>query len=208
VTWLDLLGALAMLGSVLVVVALLLWMLGAALLGRWARARRLAVALGTYVAAYVVVLGATGLAMPRRTQAPGARRCFDDWCVAALSADEVGGAAWPCPAEPGSRQWVVTLEVSSVAKRVRQRALDAAAMLEDRDGRRSAPCAGSLTSHDLADAVDPGGSFRVVEPYRLPAGASPAGVVVRHGAFPGVMIIGDDQSFLHRPTLMEVAAGR
>jgi hypothetical protein len=79
--------------------------------------------------------------------------------------------------------------------------------VEDREGRRYAPCAAPLTAHAMPDALDPGESFRVVEPFRLPAAASPAGVVVHHGAFPGVLIIGDAQSLLHRPALMEVVAG-
>jgi len=205
VTWLDLLGALAMLGSVVAILVMLAWLLGAAVLGRWARARRVAAALGTYVAGYAVVLGAVGVAMPRQVAAPGVRRCFDDWCVAALSAEIVSGAVQPCREEAGSRQWAVTLEVSSAARRVRQRARDAAAEVETGAGRRYGPCSGPLAGHALADELGPGESFRVVEPFRLPAAAAPAGVVVHHGAFPGVIIIGDDQSLLHRPALMEVA---
>ena len=81
--------------------------------------------------------------------------------------------------------WTLTVGVSSAAKRVRQRALGA---------------------HALSDEIGPGESFDVVDPFVLPAGAEPAGVVISHGAFPGILLIGDDQSFLHRRTLLRVTA--
>jgi hypothetical protein len=31
-------------------------------------------------------------------------------------------------------------------------------------------------------------------------------LVITHGAFPGVIIIGDDQSFLHKPTIVQLAS--
>ena len=206
-TWLDVLGTLAMLASVAGAVGVLIWMLVCAGLRRWGRVRAAAKGLGIFALYYVVVLGATGLAMPRQVLAPGARHCFDDWCVAGLLAQPLDSASAACAREAGTRQWAVTLEVSSDAKRVRQRARDAAALVEDGSGRHYPPCAAALTAHELPDALDPGESFRVVEPFRLPAAATPAGAIVRHGAFPGIMIIGDDQSLLHTPTLLEVAAG-
>ena len=64
--------------------------------------------------------------------------------------------------------WVARVEVSSVARRIQQLAVDAAIEVEDL----------------LAD--------RRVRPVEL---------IVHHGAFPGVIIIGSDQSWLHQPTL-------
>jgi hypothetical protein len=57
----------------------------------------------------------------------------------------------------------------------------------------------------LSDELGPGESFRVRLPFRLPEDAQPAGLVVHHGAFPGIVIIADDQSFLHPPALARVA---
>ena len=102
--------------------------------------------------------------------------------------------------------WTLTVGVSSAAKRVRQRALDAHALLEDGAGREYSPCGAPLGAHALSDEIGPGESFDVVEPFVLPAGAEPAGVVISHGAFPGILLIGDDQSFLHRRTLLRVTA--
>ena len=168
-----------------------------ALRGRWERLKRAGGLLGAFVACYVVVLIAAALAQPRRFYAPGEKRCFDDWCVAALGAEPVPAACG------GGGGWIAEIEVSSVALRVRQRAPDARAEIEDQLGNRYRPCA-EPSAHRLSDELGPGDSFHVFVPFRLPAGAAPAGVVFHHGEFPGVAIIGEDQSFLHTPALHRV----
>ena len=201
---LELLGTLALLGSVLftLVTAARLGVL--ALRGRWDTAKRVARRLGVYFAAYAFILVVVALVMPRQVMAPRERECFDDWCAAGISAEPAVAAGAPCTAEAGARVWVARVEVSSDAKRVRQRATDARALFEDRTGREYAACGAPLTAHALADELGPGESFDVVEPFVLPAGAEPAGVVVSHGGFPGILIIGDDQSLLHPRTLLGV----
>jgi hypothetical protein len=181
--------------------------------GRWSGMRRTAGILTLFLFCYGTVLVATALSMPRRFYAPGERRCFDDWCIAALTAEiATKPASTPCATDEAGRIWIATLKVSSDAKRVRQRALDAAADLEDRNGHRFAPCAAPLSAGSdpprmLSDELGPGESFRVLLPFRIPADAQPAGLVIRHGAFPGIVIIGDDQSFLHQRALSRVATG-
>jgi hypothetical protein len=205
VSWLDLLGALVLVGTVLLalVTGIRLAILSAR--GRWDGVRRLARGMGVYLACYAGVLILAALMMPRQTRGPGERECFDDWCAAAISAEPAPAAAAPCPGENGTRVWVATIEVSSDAKRIRQRAPDARALLEDGGGREYAACGAPLAAHALADELGPGEAFLVQEPFRLPAGAVPAGVVISHGAFPGVLIIGDDQSLFHRRTLLGMA---
>lgn len=103
--------------------------------------------------------------------------------------------------------------LASVLLRVRQRARDARAELEDQQGRRHEPCAASLTNgteprRSLSDELGPGESFRVFLPFRLPNTVKPAGLVVHHGDFPGIIIIGADGSFLHAPALQRLALGQ
>ena len=200
----ELVMTLVFLGSVLFVAGCLVRLAVVALLGRWPNVRGTARVLGLYVAGYAVVLVSVALAMPRQSLAAGERECFDDWCVAGVAAAPAGAEEPACAAPAGQRLWLATLEVSSDAKRVRQRASDAHALLEDDGGRRRAACAAPQGEHALTDQLGPGDSFRVVEPFRLPEGARPAGLVVRHGAFPGAVIIGEDQSLLHAPTLLGV----
>lgn len=204
-TLLDLVGTLVLLGSVVVTLVMVVRLPVLAWRGRWPRVRREARAFGLYLACYGGMLVAVALATPRRTLAVRERECFDDWCVAGVGAEPAEGVDALCAAEAGTRVWVATAEVSSDAKRVRQRAPDARALLEDRAGREYAACGGPLGAHALGDELGPGESFPVAEPFRLPSGAVPAGVVISHGAFPGVLIIGDGQSLFHRRTLLRIA---
>jgi hypothetical protein len=202
---LDLLGTLVMLGSVLLVLVggVRLAVLG--LRGRWDGVRRAARGLALYAACYAGILVTVALLMPRRTLGPRERKCFDDWCAAGVSAEPAAADDAPCAVEAGTRVWTATVEVFSDAKRVRQRALDARALLVDQDGREYAACGAPLGAHVLADELGPGEAFQVTTPFRLSSGAVPLGVVISHGAFPGVLIIGDDQSLLHARTLLGVA---
>jgi len=200
------------LASVLFVVTLCLRIAVSALRRRWEATRRLGRLLGWFVAFYGVVLICVALAMPRRIYAPGERRCFDDWCVAAAGVKPADGSTGAsCQGDSSGRDWIATIEVSSVAKRIRQRAPDARAELEDRQGERYPPCAAALApgagpARLLSDELGPGESFFVSLPFRLPRDKTPAGLVVHHGDFPGAVIIGADQSLPHRPGLQRFAA--
>jgi len=180
-----------------------------AIRGRWKTARRLSLILGLYVALYAAAVMCFALVLPRRFYAPGERRCFDDWCAAAVYVELARDSAEsPCASDNGAQVWVAAIEVSSVARRVRQSAPDARAELEDESGSRYRPCATSMSGNSLSDMLGPGESFRVILPFRLPSAAVPAGVVLHHGDFPGAVIIGADQSFLHPPALQRVAFDR
>lgn len=180
-----------------------------ALRRRWKSAGRLSRFLALFVALYAAVGVCVALARPRRFYAPGERRCFDDWCVAAAGIEPaIDTAESPCGADRGGRTWVATIEVSSVARRVRQRALDARAELEDDRGTRYRPCAVPAAGNSLSDMLGPGESFRVRLPFRLPPAATPAGLIMHHGDFPGVVIIGEDHSFFHQPALHRLDVNR
>ena len=197
-----------LLGSVVVVLVLVGRIVVFAIRARWDRLARTARLLAGYVGGYAVVLLGVALSMPRRTLPQGVRECFDDWCVAGLDAVPAELAVPGCD---GGNVWIGTLEVSSDAKRVRQRAADAAATMEDQAGHRHEPCATpaspGIEPRGLRDELGPGESFQVTLAFSLPAEARPAGFVISHGAFPGMLIIGDDQSLGHRPTLLAAKGG-
>ncbi|HLY18954.1 MAG TPA: hypothetical protein VKR61_17110 [Bryobacteraceae bacterium] len=205
------LSDLLFLASVLFVAILLVCIAVSALRRRWEMTRRLSRLMGIFLALYTVALICVSLSLPRRFYPPGERRCFDDWCLTALDAAVADASVgMPCRAGQAGRVWVVKLEVSSVARRIRQRAPDARAEVEDRQGTRYQPCAAPLAegigpARLLSDQIGPGESYRVLLPFRLPADATPAGVVLHHGDVPGVAVIGADQSLLHRPALQRLA---
>jgi len=185
-----------------------------ALRRRWPATRRLSRFLGWFLAVYGVTLVGVALLLPRRYYAPGERRCFDDWCVTALVAEAANHSTdAPCGPARNGRTWVAEAEVSSVARRIRQRAPDARAELEDQQGKRYPPCAVPLAQgpgpgKSLSDELGPGESFRVFLPFRLPDDAQPAGLVLHHGDIPGIAIVGADQSLLHQPALQRLAMDR
>ena len=204
-------GDLFFLASVLFVVILCVGITISAFRRRREATRRLGRLFGWFVALYAVALISIAMVLPRRLYAPGARRCFDDWCVSAIEAKMADSSTGvPCQADRGGRTWIATIQVSSDAKRVRQRALDARAELEDQQEARYQPCAPALSRGAepirlLSDELGPGESFDVYLPFRLPAGKIPAGLVLHHGDFPGIVIIGADQSLLHRLALQPFA---
>ena len=189
--------------SVLFVLVLSIRIAVSAIRRRWQTTGRLGRFLGLFVAFYVAALIAVALFLPRRFYAPGERRCFDDWCIAAVSAQPANNSTdGPCG------NWIAAVEVSSVARRVRQRAPDARAELEDQQGKRYQPCAADGSGRSLSGELGPGESFSVSLPFRLPAGATPAGLVVHHGDIPGIAIVGEDQSLLHTPALQRLTLER
>lgn len=175
----------------------LIWL---AIRGRWAKLKATALVLGVFVGMYAIALIGTALSMPRRELAAGERKCFDDWCIAVKAFQLQSGGSRCSGAET---VWVTTVEVSSDAKRVHQRAADAAIEFEDASGRRYPPCE-QPGLHNIRDILGPGESFSVSLPLALGGGGQPAGLVVHHGAFPGLIIIGADQSWLHSPTLFRL----
>ena len=203
------LGVVLLLGSVLLVPALLVRALYLAIRRRWGSLRRVLAFMGIYLAVYFVALAVSGLLLPRRIFSAAMPECFDDWCVAAISAAPAPGGDQACPPLPGEKVWVATLKVSNAARGIRQRALDAVALLEDSAGHQYQTCAASLLAldgsrHALSDVLELGGSFQVRQAFSLPAASQPVGLVISHGAFPEVLIIGSDQGFLHARTLLKV----
>ena len=185
--------------SFLVCVGLLIRILWQAIRGNWTACGTTTELLAGFVAAYATVLVALALLLPRRELAPGERKCFDDWCVAVDKLELQPSPSPLCPGAPAP-VWVASIQVSSVARRIHQRAPDASPELEDDRGNRYGPCQ-SRGEHDIHDLLGPGESFPVSVAFAVPPDAHPAGLIVWHGKFPGLIIAGDDQSWLHKPTL-------
>jgi hypothetical protein len=59
----------------------------------------------------------------------------------------------------------------------------------------------------LSSELAPGGSFTRTVVFDLPKGSSHLALVVTHGLFPDLLVIGSEQSFLHKPTIIELQTG-
>ncbi|HZC07113.1 MAG TPA: DUF4352 domain-containing protein [Ktedonobacterales bacterium] len=199
------LATVAICASALVVGALAL------ALGHWTTARAVFLGLGAYALIYTLALVGVGALSPQRTLPLGQARCYDDWCVAvAHTASQATVGAGTTTATARGRFLIVTLQVSSHAKRVSQREHIASLYLLDDAGHRYdvAPAgqraldASGQAGQPLDSLVGPGASFTHTLVFDIPADATHLGLVITHSAFPGALIIGDEQSVFHRPTLM------
>jgi hypothetical protein len=118
----DLVLLLAVLGCVLVLVALFYFLLRR----QWRRARHVSLTLGSFLVLYAVVLLSVSLLSPQHRLAMHQARCFDDWCLSVervVQQPSVGAS--PTIVTARSEFYLVTVHVSSQAKAVTQRATDA-----------------------------------------------------------------------------------
>ena len=183
---------------------------------RWRPAGRLLLRLCAFLGIYALVLVAVSLTSSRRVLGMHQPRCFDEWClqVERLTWRSTVGERQPMSLARG-RYALVTVRVLSRAKRANQRALDARIALLDAAGRRYDPDATAQGALDAQGAggrpldseVGPGGSFTRTVAFDVPAHPGNLDLLVEHGLFPDLLVIGDAQSFLHRPTVISLPGG-
>lgn len=162
------------------------------------RARAIAIVrgLGIFVVLYVGVVILVSLVSPRRVLHVGDDQCWDDWCLAVTNVHRQ-------PAED-AQTYEVTLRICSRAGRRAQRALDARVYLMDDRGRRYDP-EPDPTAVPLDTLLQPHEAVSVTRVFRVPADARDPVLVATHGeGFPGLFIIGDDASLLHKRTVVEL----
>lgn len=201
-----LIGDLVFIVLVLTTLSVLLRALYLLMRGRYAQSTRVFGRLAIGLAIYFAALIAVSLLSPRKVLAMGQDRCFDDWCLAVESATTAPDIA---DKAANGKYYIVTLRVSSQAKRVSQRALDASVHLEDDRGNTYEPSDSGQRAYEaqhgpakaLFDRLEPGEFFNTVRVFDVPRDAGGLGLVVLHGAFLGHLIIGDSQSFLHKRTM-------
>ena len=165
----------------------------AAIRGRRRRALGILRVLGVFIAAYLAVVIVVSLASPLRLLSLNEPQCFDDWCIAV---EQV--ARTPAGAEV---PYDVTLRLSSRARRVAQRETGGSVYVLDDRGRRYQP-ADDPQAIPLNVLLQPGESVTATRRFTLPAEAHNPGLVFAHGRFPGMFIIGNDESLFHKPTVI------
>jgi hypothetical protein len=177
------------------------------------QAKRVLLALAGFVVVYGAVLVTVALVSPQQVLALHQDRCFDDWCLSVeqvVQQPTIGLA--PTLVRAQGVFDLVTVRVSSRARRGSQRALDAQVYLLDASGHRYDPdpagqhalAASRQGGQPLDSEVAAGGSFTRTVVFDVPTGASQLALVVTHGLFPDVLIIGSDQCFLHKPTIIRL----
>jgi hypothetical protein len=147
---------------------------------------------------YLCVLVGVSLVQRQRVVAIGEPQCFDDMCFTVTGAEEVPGFL----IRDGRRLVRVSVRVTNRGRKAQSEGL-ISAYLVDSQGRLWEESPG-VNGVGLTVRVA-GGESVVSEPvFKLAADAKGLGLVLTHGRWqPGVLVIGDSDSWLHRKTVVE-----
>jgi hypothetical protein len=149
---------------------------------------------------YLTALVTVSLVQPQRVVAMGQEQCFDEMCFAVVGVDEVPGFL----IRDGSRLVRVAVRVTNRGRvKVQSEGL-IRAYLVDAEGRQWEESAG-VNGVPLTAKVEAGDSV-VSEPvFKVPHDATRLELVLTHGwKQPGVLVIGDSDSWLHRRTVVRL----
>lgn len=166
----------------------------AALLGRRSRSLAILRGVGVVAAIYLGILIVVSLVSPGRVLNVGDDQCWDDWCLTVTDVQR-------STTNDGNRS-VVTLRISSRARRIAQRGSNTHVYVMDSLGRKyeSLPDPSEIPFDVLLQPQEAITTTRIVE---LPFDASAPALVATHGGgFPSWFIIGDPSSLFHRKTVV------
>ena len=201
---------LVLLFSVVVVLLGLVGILLSLVTRRWMMLRRFSWGLVSFLGVYALVLASVSLFSPQRVLAMREVRCFDDWC---LSVERVEKQPAIGAAQAHGDFYLVTLQVSNRARGIRQRANEVAVYLIDERGVRIDPSPegeqalteAGLAGRPLTTMMEVGGGFEHTAVFDIPREITQLDLITDHGAFPGRIIIGSDQSWLHKQTIVHLS---
>jgi hypothetical protein len=150
---------------------------------------------------YLSVLIGVSLGQGQRVVALGEPQCFGEMCFRVTRVEEVPGFL----IRDGRRLLRVSVQVTNKGRKAQRDKL-IRAYLVDGQGRRREMSPG-VNGVELTARVAGGGSVMSVPLFKVAADASGLGLVLTHGRWqPGLLVIGDSDSLLHRKTVM--ALGR
>jgi hypothetical protein len=149
---------------------------------------------------YLTALMMVSLVQPQQVVAMRQEQCFDEMCFAVVEVDEVPGFL----IRDGSRLVRVAVRVTNRGRGKAQSEGLMRAYLVDAQGRRWEESAG-VNGVPLTAKVEAGDSV-VSEPvFKVPHDATGLELVLTHGwKQPGVLVIGDSDSWLHRRTVVKL----
>jgi len=149
-------------------------------------------------AVYMALLLGTSLLQPRKVVALGQDQCFDEMCFAVTGVQELPGYL----VQDGSRLVRVSVRISNHSKeKMRSEGLIQAYLI-DRQGRRWAEST-AVSGVRLTTRVAPGDSVISQPVFKVAGDAAGLGLIFTHGRRqPGVLVLGDSDSLLHRRTVV------
>jgi hypothetical protein len=148
---------------------------------------------------YLCVLVGVSLGQRQRVVAMGEPQCFDEMCFTVTGVEEVPGFL----IRDGRRLVRVSVRVTNKGRKAQSEGL-IWAYLVDAQGRLWEESAG-VNGVGLTARVTGGGSV-VSEPvFKVARNATGLGLVFTHGRRqPGVLVIGDSDSLLHKKTVVDL----
>jgi hypothetical protein len=153
---------------------------------------------GVWVVYLCLVIGVS-LGQRQRVVAMGEPQCFDEMCFRVTGVKEVPGFL----IRDGRRLLRVMVQVTNRGRKTQSEGL-IRAYLVDAQGRRWEMSPG-VNGVELTARVVGGGSVVSAPVFKVAADASGLGLVLTHGRWqPGVLVIGDSDSLLHRKTVVEL----
>jgi hypothetical protein len=146
---------------------------------------------------YLCLLTGVSLGQGQSVVAMGEPQCFDDMCFRVTRVEEVPGFL----IRDGRRLLRVSVQVTNKGRKAQSEGLIRAYLL-DGQGRRWEMSPG-VNGVELTARVA-GGESVVSEPvFKVAADASGLGLVLTHGRWqPGVLVVGDSDSLLHKKTVV------
>jgi hypothetical protein len=145
---------------------------------------------------YLGTLVAVSLMQPQRMVAMGQSQCFDDMCFAVTGVQELPGYL----IQDGSRLVRVSVRISNHGRGKPQSESSIQAYLVDRRGRRWVEST-AISGVPLTARVAAGDSVISEPVFKVAKDATGLELVFTHGRRqPGVLVIGDSDSLLHRRT--------
>ena len=148
---------------------------------------------------YVAVLLGASLLSPQRYAKLGDSECSDDWCIALRNAMTRETSA--------GQEYLLQLELTSHALGRPQRERFVSVLLLGEDGQRFQSVL-DLSQVPFDTLLAPGESVLATRRFVVARGVRVAGMIVVKqgvGRIPGCCIIGQENSFWHKPTVIRFA---
>lgn len=148
---------------------------------------------------YLGVLVGVSLGQAQKVVEIGESQCFDEMCFTVTGVEEVPGFL----IRDGRRLLRVSVRVTNNGKKPESEGL-IFAYLVDAQGRRWEESPG-VNGVGLTTRVSAGDSVVSQPVFKIAANATGLGLVLSHGRWqPGVLVIGDTDSWLHKKTVVRL----
>lgn len=191
---------------------ILVFILIAVMKGRRRIALRLLCILGASLGAYLLVVALVALASPQKILTQQQSRCFDEMCFSVTDvkvASKIGTGKQTVIT--GGKFYLVTIQVSCHGHGRAQSEAGVGISLVDAAGSTYKVSPAGQRGYETTNGpnppltvrVRPGESISTVQVFEVPGKTSGVSLHVSHSG-PGLFIIGDDESPLHKPTLIRL----